>query len=603
MMGARRQTLAHKQRMPTSQGGADKHAFSAPYDGHFVDDKQSHCRPMVRYSQSENTVPLSREKFTRGVSVSNDLCHHVNQAENALTKAIQSLTGVIAKFESLVNGMSCSNEAKSKRIGTDLQHVFVSFSQNEDHVEKLSSKDIPQNIDVASNECVDPVDPTVIVCEDEMHLINQNSPVRNSVCYNQGKEIDSSVALHNVVVEVNPQVFEVANLEESNDVFQDAQDVCDVLDHDDVKITESVVNDSIVSSSHLTKNVSREVPLTAAYQEAIGEANNSNVDPHSGRIVSSKQTRSLDGVNSPFQAKDSIISVNIAHARVWQKCASNTSLNLGPPNHDSIATVDGRLLKVLGTVTVMLPFAIGSKTFPFEAHVIQDLTSDVILGRNFFQTFCAKIDFDEGMIRFKHGEDPSPFDYDPVNVDGGDCSPEFVCSVHADTSFTIPPESEIIVLGRLNAELPLKKIVCGLVVPRNDLPHRYSVFGASELVRVTKDGTLPVRMVNPCARPVKIFRKTRLGDFESVDDRIETFQLSEAPEKFTYSFKTREKHSQADYSEFPDLSDSVFSEPDKINFRDLFQSYRDVFAFTDDQLGKTSLVRHVIDTGDALPIK
>ena len=110
-------------------------------------------------------------------------------------------------------------------------------------------------------------------------------------------------------------------------------------------------------------------------------------------------------------------------------------------------------------------------------------------------------------------------------------------------------------------------------------------------------------MVNPFARPVKIFRKTRLGDFESVEDRIETFQLSEAPEEFSYSFKTREKHSQADSLEFPDLSDSVLSEADKIKSRDLFQSYRDVFAFTDDQLGKTSLVQHVIDTGDELPIK
>ena len=86
-------------------------------------------------------------------------------------------------------------------------------------------------------------------------------------------------------------------------------------------------------------------------------------------------------------------------------------------------------------------------------------------------------------------------------------------------------------------------------------------------------------MVNPSARPVKIFRKTRLGDFESVEDRIETFQLSEAPEELTYSFKSREKHSQADYSEFPDLSDSVLSEADKIKFGDLFQSYRDVFCF------------------------
>ena len=56
--------------------------------------------------------------------------------------------------------------------------------------------------------------------------------------------------------------------------------------------------------------------------------------------------------------------------------------------------------------------------------MIQDLTSDVILGRNFFQKFCAEIDFDEGMIRFTHGDDPLPFDdYDPVTVDSGDCSP------------------------------------------------------------------------------------------------------------------------------------------------------------------------------------
>ena len=202
-------------------------------------------------------------------------------------------------------------------------------------------------------------------------------------------------------------------------------------------------------------------------------------------------------------------------------------------------------------------------------------------------------------IRFKHGEDPLPFDSDPVTVDN-DCCPEFVCSLHAATAFTIPPQSEIIVLGRLNAEFPLKKKVCGLVVPRSDSPHRYSIFGASELVKVTEDGTLPVRMVNQSARPVKIFLQNKTGDFESVDDRIETFQLSESPEEFTYSIKTREK---ADYSEFPDLSHSVLSEADKIKFGDLFQSYRDVFAFTDDQLGKTSVVQHVIDTVNALPIK
>ena len=87
VMGARRQTLAHKQRLPTSQGGTDKYVFCAPYDGHFVDNKQSHCRPVVRSSsQSENTAHVSREEFAGDVSNSNNLCDRVDQVENALNK-------------------------------------------------------------------------------------------------------------------------------------------------------------------------------------------------------------------------------------------------------------------------------------------------------------------------------------------------------------------------------------------------------------------------------------------------------------------------------------------------------------------------------------
>ena len=177
MMWARRQTLAHTQRMPTSQGGTDKYAFCAPYDGHFVGNEQSHRRPVIRSSsQSENTAHLSREEFALDASDLNDLCDYdVDQVENALTKMVQSLTGVKAKFESLVNGMPCSNDTKRKQNGTDLPHVFVSSSQNEDHVKKLSSEDSPQNVD----EHVDPVDP--VVCKEEVHLINQNSPVQNRI--------------------------------------------------------------------------------------------------------------------------------------------------------------------------------------------------------------------------------------------------------------------------------------------------------------------------------------------------------------------------------------------------------------------------------------
>ena len=69
--------------------------------------------------------------------------------------------------------MSYSNNAKTSKLAR-ICHVFDSSSQNEDHVKKPSSKDPFQNVD----ERVDPVDP--VVCEDEVHLIHQNSPVRNN---------------------------------------------------------------------------------------------------------------------------------------------------------------------------------------------------------------------------------------------------------------------------------------------------------------------------------------------------------------------------------------------------------------------------------------
>ena len=84
---------------------------------------------------------------------------------------------------------------------------------------------------------------------------------------------------------------------------------------------------------------------------------------------------------------------------------------------------------------------------------------------------------------------------------------KFVSSVHADCSLTIPPRSEKIVLGKLkitpvngqNGE------VCGIVIWQgSDLPHRYSIIGAAEIVKVPKNGTIPIRMVTPSAQPVKV---------------------------------------------------------------------------------------------------
>ena len=143
-----------------------------------------------------------------------------------------------------------------------------------------------------------------------------------------------------------------------------------------------------------------------------------------------------------------------------------------------------------------------------------------------------------------------------------------------------------------------------MVTPKSDLPHRYSVFGASELVKVSNDATIPVRMVNPSAQPVKIFRRTKLADFERVDNDLATFEIGKnSPSSDAQHNSSDDLQQPKDYSEFPDLSNSILNDDEKVKFKNLFNKYRNVFAFPGDQLGRTSLVQHVIDTGDAMPIK
>jgi len=227
-----------------------------------------------------------------------------------------------------------------------------------------------------------------------------------------------------------------------------------------------------------------------------------------------------------------------------------------------------------------------------------------LVGILFPQKFNSKIDFKQGFVQLSSEEHPLPpfCSTEPNSLDDSNDDVAFVCSVHADFSFVVPPESEVVISAKLNT-MPKSKEVCDLVVPRSDLPSRYSIFGASELVKATEDGSIPIRMVNPCAKPVKIYRRPRLADFEAVDQSIATFQLNDSVQTASSTENVELQSPQNDYSNLPDLADSVLNDDDQVKVQNRFRKYCYVFAFSDDQLGRTSLVQHVIDTGDAVPIK
>ena len=123
----------------------------------------------------------------------------------------------------------------------------------------------------------------------------------------------------------------------------------------------------------------------------------------------------INGICVPFVAENSTLPISIAghnfyclidsgaaftavNAKVWRECLSHAYPGLDKCSSERVTSVNGCQLTTIGKLSV--EFVIDLHAFPFEVHVIEDLTCDVILGRDFLQKFCFKVDFENGMVSF-----------------------------------------------------------------------------------------------------------------------------------------------------------------------------------------------------------
>ncbi|PFX16680.1 Retrovirus-related Pol polyprotein [Stylophora pistillata] len=378
-----------------------------------------------------------------------------------------------------------------------------------------------------------------------------------------------------------------AVVEENSQAFEQADEI-----YDDIIISEVIPHSVKITDSNKTL-CSDYSPLT-----------NSNIKNSDQGSTSLSVSRTLNNPSSRARAEKeySGAAITAVSASVWRKHLCYAYPKLSVPASENVTTVNGSLLTTIGKTS--MEFVIDSRIFNFEVCVIEDLSFDIILGRDFLQRFCFKVDFENGLVSFP--SEPSPFPFEGLRVDDDDdlIDKAFISSVHASRTFVIPPQSEILISGELE-DSSNKYGIGGMIVPKPDLSHRDSIFRASEIVSVAEDGTVPVRLVNPSFEPVKIYRRTRRANFEEVDRNKATSELnaSEKLRESHCSLNSDNQPKECDYSQLPDLSDSILSADDKIKFRDLFKKYRDVFAFSDAELGRTLLVQRVIDTDDATPIK
>ena len=179
--------------------------------------------------------------------------------------------------------------------------------------------------------------------------------------------------------------------------------------------------------------------------------------------------------------------------------------------------------------------------------------------------------------------------------------------IHSETSFHIPPRHEMVIEGVLKNKQLTANLNEGLIESNTYLTNDTGLLVARSLVNL-KQNTVPVRVANVSDQIVKIKKGTRLAKLESVKE-VCNFDKGESKQNDEHiAYVNKIEHSKL--GDLPEhlkplvekTSDSLSpTEHDEVT--QLLYKYQDIFKSPEGRLGRTDLVKHRLDTGNAIPIK
>ncbi len=255
---------------------------------------------------------------------------------------------------------------------------------------------------------------------------------------------------------------------------------------------------------------------------------------------------------------------------------------------DNIKTADGSITPVSGFVSFQVK--IGIHDYTCSASVVPNLAYEIVLGRDFLHNSSAVIDVKGRSVTFSNSNKVSFVDEDRSPI---------VSEVRISRTFVIDCGSEVIVPAYLSNP---SDIVDGIIEPNEKLSDRYKLCGAPTLSRPNEDFQVSFGMLNPSDSPVILHKGTAIGNFTEVNcvNDIASFELHDPA---VSSLQQSNVNSGSFSSAFKCLPSPNLSSEENTKLNSLLEEYSDVFATSNLDLGRTSIIQHKIDTGDANPIK
>ena len=286
---------------------------------------------------------------------------------------------------------------------------------------------------------------------------------------------------------------------------------------------------------------------------------------------------------------DTGAQISIASLEFLKKTDIKIS-SLKPADVNEIVGVGNEHHKVLGTLEI--PISISGIKIDFNFYILEQLRHTVILGMDFLEHHKVQIDLNSKTVYIKEKLVSACFVRSKTGL------------ARTDKGVTIPAGSEVDVNVRISRR---KK---GELVLLEPLPclHERNVAGAKCLVQIRK-GRAPIRLLNPTSNDIYIPGHRVVAMVSDVDaDNIHTLDMKDGKTVPTNSCANVNAASQKCATEKDneteinfDVSSANLSDSEKSELLQFLEKNRDVFSTSLQDLGKTDLFQHTIETDLSSP--
>ena len=303
---------------------------------------------------------------------------------------------------------------------------------------------------------------------------------------------------------------------------------------------------------------------------------NTSVVSDKGPQNQQSQTMSINGVTSCYLSGmvfdisvsflvDTGAAVSLLNGRIWDRIKPS-DIKIEAIQYHNLVGVDGHPIQVRGSVSV--PVSIAETKFQQR-----------FIGVFWVEDNKCVVNIAEKQISVRSGISLSLVPSSPITNNT-------VNHVTLNTSITVPATSELEVMARLSANGG-QWLIEGM--------HHDKVLIARAVV-IPSDNHIPIRIANTSAMPVTLYHGMKVATAESVAESNINAVV--------------ELSSQECQNTVCNLEEITLQEPlprdltvaQKEKFLALISHYADVLAISSDDLGRTNVLKHQIDTGGAQPI-